>query len=102
MYAALILSIVCAFLPIDDTNTINDNEGKFKYFFEGLNIILIVSFSFISFIADFYIFPEAEKIRRSDFIDNSMGSKFNITPSEGYFSNDAKEKGLFRKLSIYI
>lgn len=43
-----------------------------------------------------YIFFEAGKVKRLDFIDNSMGTDFSGTRSQGYFTNENLAIGLYK------
>ena len=43
-----------------------------------------------------YIFFEADKAKRLDFIDNSMGTDFSGARSQGYFTNENLAAGLYK------
>lgn len=61
-----------------------------------LNIICLVVYFILEAIVDFFLFPAAEDIRRSDFIDNSWGTKYQIESSQKYFDNDELKPGLYK------
>jgi len=61
-----------------------------------LNIISISLFFVIEILSNFILIPNAENIRRDDFIDNSFGSKFSPNNSIGYFDNEEIKKGLYK------
>lgn len=61
-----------------------------------LNIIGISMFFIIEVINEFILLPQADDIRRDDFIDNSFGSKLTPKNSIDYYDNDEVEKGLYK------
>ncbi len=71
-------------------------DKEFKFILEYVNVVSMTVYTFLSFYVDYQLFPSAEHIRRRDFIDNSFGTKLNIKQSEGYFSNDNKEFGVYK------
>lgn len=64
-----------------------------------INFILYLSiffYTFIVYINEYYFFPEAERKRRKDYLDNSFGSRFNLIKSKDYFTNDNITQGIFK------
>jgi len=57
---------------------------------------LSIFFAFIFEALFNYLFYEGSKIKRSDFIDNSLGSTFIDKKSEDYFTNDNIQPGVYK------
>ena len=64
-----------------------------------LNIIGISLYFSLNIIVAYILAPQADSIRRDDFIDNSFGSKFVTKSSIGYFDNDNISAGLYKAAS---
>lgn len=60
---------------------------------EYISVFSIIYLSILSSVADNYKL-KAEKIRRTDFIDNSFGTKFVHDSSDAYYDNDEVEVGI--------
>ena len=78
---------------------------SFLYFFPNLNIdnfinpiniVCLLLFFLLEIIVDFVLMPQADNIRRDDFLDNSFGSKFATHNSVEYYDNDEINVGLFK------
>jgi hypothetical protein len=87
-YSIFILAIVLS--VFENTNSL------FIYSISVLDYILIFSFYILTYLINYYLYPKAEEIRRSDFIDNALNTKFNIKSSEEYFTNDNIEEGIYK------
>ena len=61
-----------------------------------MNIICIALFFVLEIIVEYILVPQADNKRRDDFIDNSFGSAFSTTASEGYFDTDEMQPGLYK------
>jgi hypothetical protein len=57
---------------------------------------LSIFFAFIFDAIFNYLFYEGSKVKRSDFIDNSLGSAFIDTKSEEYFTNDKIQPSIYK------
>jgi len=90
LYIIFVLSVTLPFLKSQE------KYQEIVLMGEIFNITLMVIFAAITFIVDYYLFPKAERVRRSDFIDNSFGTISNVEQSEKYFSNDAIERGIYK------
>lgn len=62
---------------------------------ERLNCIVIVSYIVLEFVTD-CIHSSAETHRRCDFVDNALGCKLAESRSEGYYTNDELNNGLYK------
>lgn len=62
---------------------------------DRLNCVVIVLFIVIEFVTD-CIHSSAETHRRSDLVDNAFGCKLAESRSEGYYTNDELENGLYK------
>lgn len=92
MYAIFIASVISPFL----TEKHLFYGIQVKVILGTLNFVGMILFAGFTFIVDYVLFPNSEKIRRADFIDNSLGSRLNISQSENYFSNDEKSQGVYK------
>jgi len=81
-----ILNMLKIYLDLDDlVNTIN--------------IISIALFFVLEIVVEFILIPQADGMRRDDFIDNAFGSTFSPNPSVGYYDTDELQKGLYKAAS---
>lgn len=62
----------------------------------SLNIVCLIVYFIIDSIVEYVLFPNAEDIRKSDFISNSWGIITTSKPSEQYYSNDEINFGLYK------
>lgn len=92
MYAIFVISICSFYVAVDYKIW----GIPFKMVLDSLNVLLMISFSGLTFTIDYSLFPNAEKIRRIDFINNSFGSRFNLVQSENYFSNEEVGQGIYK------
>jgi len=61
----------------------------------ALNCVFLTVIVFFDILFN-YIFFEAGKAKRLDFIDNSMGTDFSGAKSQGYFSNENVAAGIYK------
>lgn len=61
-----------------------------------INIIAICTFFILEVIVEQILIPQADNIRRDDFIDNSFGSTFSQTASVGYYDTDEINQGIYK------
>lgn len=61
-----------------------------------LNIISLIFYFSLEIIIDYHLFPLAEDLRKSDFIDNSWGTKNLLNNSNKYYDNDELGFGLYK------
>jgi hypothetical protein len=62
---------------------------------EIVNCLTIVLFSIVEFVVDYILFG-AEKHRREDLVDNSFASLIAENRTDGYYTNDNLESGLYK------
>jgi hypothetical protein len=65
----------------------------------GTNFVyfwLILVYAALDFSISYYLFPEAESVRRCDYFQNSFGNKFIDNPSIGYFTNETLPTGIYK------
>lgn len=91
----LVLCMPAIKIILDYLFTIN---YKFYEFFNTLYIIFIIIYFIGDYYVELYLFPEAEKKRVEDLIDNSLGSKYSIKPSVQYYSNEELNEGTYKLL----
>lgn len=85
-----ILSLASVILP-----QVN-NDQRITVAIDIANIICILLFFILEFVADYILLPMAEDRRRSDFIDNSFNSKILSANSINYYDNDEVSHGLYK------
>src|SRR5438552_7592092 len=94
LYSSAILSIAIIVIDNGDYFKKENQEGLLNLF-NGILGILAISYFAIDIIRN-YLFQLAEEHRRSDFVDNSLGTTVGQKNSEGYFSNDTLKEGTFK------
>lgn len=92
IYCSAIISIVLLAMEVI---TISCDTTVIKHFLNCcLAWISVVYFG--NEMVQSFIFHKAEALRNLDFIDNSLNSKFSEKNSEGYYSNDILQKGIYK------
>ncbi len=61
-----------------------------------INMIAIGLTLLLELLIEYILVPQADSMRRDDFIDNSFGSTFAPNPSIGYYDNDEVNNGLYK------
>jgi hypothetical protein len=56
----------------------------------------IISYYVVNVVTEIFLYPATARLRRTDFIDNSLGSKFLGKKSENYFTNDSIQPGAYK------
>ena len=63
---------------------------------EFISYISIISYYVVNVVTEIFLYPATARLRRIDFIDNSLGSKFLGKKSENYFGNDSIQPGAYK------
>jgi len=58
--------------------------------------VSIISYYVVNIVTEVFLCPATARLRRTDFIDNSLGSKFLGKKSENYFTNDSIRPGAYK------
>ena len=72
-----------------------------RYMYKVLNYIyfvLIVVYYILNIYTETFMYPAAARKRRKSFIDNSLGSKFCVQDTKGYYTNDNLKYGPYKMM----
>jgi hypothetical protein len=61
-----------------------------------INIIAIGIFFLLEIVQQYILIPQADSIRRDDFLDNAFDSTFSQSPSVGYYNSAGVPTGLYK------
>jgi hypothetical protein len=86
-----ILSISRPFVSSNFTSNILLNN-----IIEYTSYIAIISYYVANIATEVFLYPASARLRRIDFIDNSLGTKFLSKESKNYFTNDVLKPGLYK------
>jgi hypothetical protein len=93
--ALFYLIFICAVIPVALPKSWVHYEVVLHYT-NIINVVSLVMYFVIEITVDNHLFPLAEDIRRSDFIDNSWNTAFSIENSQAYYDNDEVAPGLYK------
>ncbi|HCN48178.1 MAG TPA: hypothetical protein DIT10_03660 [Chryseobacterium sp.] len=91
-----VLSIFENILPLLDLKISKEQTKIISNISTPINIISIIIFFFLELFIEVIMIPIADGKRRDDFLDNSIGSRFSLTQSNGYYDNDEVTPGLYK------